>query len=158
MEKYNYTDLLDFCLLVDYPVVSIINNKPNYNLYDALLLIWPPPNSNMASEYLSKFSGNTLVYIGETYEKLTELTCLDSCVDATYEYWKELNLEPPNSQLGEFYVIPDTGDMEFHKKINQEWSLVEKLRIPNFEWYIFLKKHNRRRNYRDFVFIYQRKQ
>lgn len=114
-----------------YNVIEKDHKSIDFDGYNILILCWPPPNTNMASESLLAFSGDTLIYFGEIEEKKHE-KCQRS----------EKNTFIHNDEL---YIIPETGDKMFHTLLQEKFYIEESISIPG---------HG---HFQDKLFIYKRK-
>ena len=88
-----------------YPIRHAKYISPDYDA-EVLLLIWPPPNTNMASHTLSLFKGNILVYIGEIHEKICfDCNTIPNPINFDKDtYWVKMNKPPPDIQKNELYI------------------------------------------------------
>ncbi|EGC36347.1 hypothetical protein DICPUDRAFT_77966 [Dictyostelium purpureum] len=66
----------------------------NYDQSFDLLLIWPPPNNDLAINSIHKFKGNKLIYIGEPRNGMCATS---SFFDELNKNWTLVHREPVNS-------------------------------------------------------------
>lgn len=155
----NCEDLINLINYPYYPVTNQNHTDIDYSSFDILLLIWPPRDldNKMASETLSLFTGNILVYVGEIHEilKFEDLSTPNPYKFDKDDYWVRMNKPAPKMNEGELYIFPQTGDFEFHKILHEKWIMKEKISIPNL--ISKRKKHMFNIEYKDAVYIFERR-